>query len=396
MRSRWSKGIHPATFAVLILSMGILPVTAMPATAQTSSPNPHPGPSCGWNGPLNGGGIVASTPSGSDVAVTIGEPSWQQDCFSFPGAGGSTSGTSFPAYEVFPITIRAPQGMTFRLEAGQAIPSAQQIAEDGVRNTTIWTWFNPESVVINSSGVARSNLTLVGAVMPFVPNDISNVSLPISAVAASGVKSTVSLPIEFTGGNWGGVVVLQAPGPISFGAGIEGQAGNPSDPLFSVVYSPAGSATAATPLEVSLKVLGTYDNGKVGPMPSDVQVSFPQPSFELAPYSVFYFPVSENNSLKPSSLVPSANYVFALQEKVGNSTYVVPLSVSVSLVQIFAGGTAQRVGPSLTSGSSDPLWANAPFLVAVAIIAVAASLVFVLWRGRGSRGKEENPLVDQR
>jgi len=285
--------------------------------------------------------------------------------------------------------------MTFRLEAGQAIPSAQQIAEDGVRNTTIWTWFNPDSIVTDSSGVARSNLTLVGAVMPFVPNDISNVSLPITAVASGGVKATVGLPIEFTGGNSGGVVVLQTPGPISFGAGIEGQAGNPSDPLFSVVYSPASSATTAAPLGVSLKVLGTYDNGKVGPMPSDVQVSFPQPSFQLAPHSVFYFPVSENNSLKPSTVAPSATYIFAIQEKVSDSTYVVPLTVSVSLVQIFAGGTAQRVGASVTGASPDPLWTYVPFLVAVAIIAVAASAVFVLWRSRNSRGKEENPPADQ-
>ena len=386
-----------ATLVTLLFLIGVFTVAACPVAAQSSPPSgpPNPGPSCGWHGALNGGGIVASSPAGSGVVVTVGEPSWQQDCFSFPGAGGSTSGTSFPAYEVFPITIQAPQGMSFQLEAGRAIPSPQQIAEDGVRNTTIWTWFSPDSVVTDSSGVARSNLTLVGAVMPFVPNDISNVSLPISAIAAGSVSATVGLPIEFEGGYGGGVVVLQAPGQISFGAGLQGQAGDPSDPLFSVIYSPTSSATAAAPLEVSLKVLGTYDNGKVGPMPSDVQLSFPQPSFELTPDSVFYFPVSENNSLKPSSLLPSANYVFAIQEKVGDGTYVVPFTVSVSLMEIFAGGTAQSGGAAPTVASSDPLLASISFLAAVAIIAVVASAVFVLWRSRSYGRKQEKPPVNQ-
>lgn len=388
---------HASWMTLALLTATLAFAVAIPVSAQTGpSPDPpNPGPSCGWDNNQNPSGVVASSPAGSAVEVTIGEPSWQQDCFSFPGPRGSTSGTSFPAYEVFPITIRASPGITVKLEAGRAIPTVQQIAEDGVRNTTIWMWFNPESVVTDSNGVGKSNLTLAGAVMPFVPNDISNVSLPISVVTASGMKTTVGLPIEFEGGYSGGVVVLQTPGPISFGAGLEGQAGEPSDPLFSVVYGPASSAAAAAPLEVSLTVLGTYENGKVGPMPSDVQISFPRSSFELTPYSVFYFPVSENNSLKPSSVVPSATYVFAIQEKVGNSTFVVPLTVSVSLVQIFAGGTAQGVGANMTGASLDPLWTYVPFLVAVAIIVAAASLVLVLWRSRNSRGKEENPPADQ-
>jgi hypothetical protein len=252
--------------------------------------------------------------------------------------------------------------------------------------------------------VGRSNFSLAGAVMPFVQNDISNVSLPISAVAAGGAKATAGLPIEFTGGNVG-VAILQSPGPISFGGPMEGQAGQPSDPLFSVVYSPAASSATTASLPVSLQVLGTYDNGEVGPMPSDVQVSFPQPSFELAPYSVFYFPVAENNSLKPSNVTPSVNYVFAVREMVGNSTYLMPLTVSVSLVLVFAGGPAQTGGASTTGVSSNPgvssypaagptgLSSNPPgvnvllVIAAAGAIAVVASAAFVLWHSRVAKGK---------
>ena len=384
MRDNPSGVAFHAWWVILTLVAATLVSTAaVPDSAQTgSSPGaPNPGPSCGWHS-QNSSTIVASSPAGSAVRIAIGEPSWEQDCFSFPGPAGSTSGTSFPAYEVFPITVHASPGVTVELEAGTATPTAQQIAEDGVRNTTIWTWFNPASVTADSSGLARSNLTLAGAVMPFVPNDISNVSLPIVAVASAGGSGSAGLPIEFEGGNSGGVIILQTPGPIEFGSGIGGQVGEPSDPLFSVVYSPPSSATAPTPLQVSLKVLGTYDNGKVGPMPSDVQVSFPQSSFELQPNSVLYLPVSENNSLKPSNLTSAANYTFAVQETVGSNTYVEPLAVSVSLMQIFAGGSGPSQSSTTTTSAPAPAGGTDEMLTSpiaeVALVLAAAALIVIV------------------
>ncbi len=387
-----SGAICGVTLAALLLLTSVLAFSAEPAAAQTAPPQ---APSCGWHGPLNGGGNVSGSPAGLAVAVTIGEPSWQQDCFNFPGSGGSSSGLSFPAYEVFPIIIHASPGTTVRLEAGQATPSAQQISE-GILNTSIWTWFSPNPMVTDSGGIARSNLTLVGAVMPFVPNDIANVSLPITAMESGGASATAGLPIEFEGGNSGGTDVIQSPGPITFGNGVEGQVGQPSDPIFSVVYSPPGSATSAAPLQVSLKVLGTYDNGKVGPMPADVQVSFPQSSFELTPYSVFYFPIQENNSLKPSNTTALASYTFAVQEKVGNGTYVEPLAVSVSLLQIFMGTPGSAVGAIPQEGTRLGLydyliWPGAPILVALVCVAVLA--VVLARRQKAQSGEDAQALV---
>ncbi len=260
---------------LVALTISLFSAAATPVSAQPAQPPPGPilppFPSCGWNSAQNASGIVASSPAGSSVAVTIGEPSWNQDCFSFSEPDGSTASTSFPAYEVFPITVNASPGTTVKLEAGTAIPTAQQIS-GGVRNTTIWTWFDPGTVETDSSGVARSNLTLAGAVMPFVPNDISNVTLPIMAFASTGVNGSAGLPIEFEGG---GVNILRSAAPMAFGTGVGGEAGHPSQPIFNVVYSPPNSTQTTAPLQVNLQVLGTYQDGSVGPLPSDVQVSFP-------------------------------------------------------------------------------------------------------------------------
>ena len=377
---------------LLIASLTLVTVKPVAAQAATYAVHPNPGPTCGWHGSLNGSGVVSISPAGSLVMITIGEPSWEQACYSFPGLDGSTSGFSFPAYEVFPITIQTSANVTIRLKAGEADPSAQQIAQ-GVRNTTIWTWFSPDSVTTNSNGVAISNLTLVGAVMPFVPNDISNISLPIIAITSTGVNGSIGLPIEFAGGN-SGVLILNSPGPISFGAGIGGQAGLPSHPLFATVYSPNSSST---PLQVSLKVLGTYNNGKVGPLPPEVQLSFPRSTFELNPDSVLYIEVSENNSLKPSSSSLSSTYTFAVQEIVGNSTYVEPLTVSVSLMEMSFGSSPSMAplhAPRTNSlGILSAFWGNSTLtLIAIAAISLLGLAVAVMViRRKKSEQREDEP-----
>jgi len=335
------RGAPLVTLALLVASMTAM---AMPVQAQSapSPPNLPPGvpapANCGWNAPANSTKLVASSPAGSAVVVTIGEPSWQQDCIftGTPGGGGST--TSFPEYEVFPIAVHASPNTTMTLQTGEAVPTAQQVAE-GIQNATLWTWFNPGTVETDSTGMARSNLTLAGAVMPFVPNDIANVTLPIIASASTGQNGSAGLPIEFEGGVSD---VLQSVGPIGFGSGISGQAGSPSSPSFAVVYSPRGPSSSYAPLQVSMQVLGTYDNGSIGPLPPDVQVSFPQPSIELLPHSIFYLSLDESNSLQYTNATRAA-YTFAVQEKVGNETYVVPLPVSISLMEVIFSGPGSAV-----------------------------------------------------
>jgi hypothetical protein len=403
-----SEITYHAWWVILVFLTGALTsAVATPVSAQAGS-NPIPPnqfPSCGWHSSQNASGIVASSAAGSAVVVTVGEPSWDQACFSFPGLGGSTSSTSFPAYEVFPITVQAPPGATIKLEAGAAIPTAEQIAVDGVRNSTIWTWFNPDTVETDSSGVGRANFTLAGAVMPFVVNDISNVTLPIMALASTGVNGSAGLPIEFEGGVTN---ILQSPGPIAFGKGIGGQAGSASQPLFSVVYSPPNSgppnsAQTTPPVQVNMQVLGTYQNGSVGPLPSDVQISFPQPSFELQPNSVFYFAINEINSLKPSNASIADTYTFAVQEKVDNGTYVEPLTVTVSLEQVFFGGatTTSETTPASTPGAAplgsaagplgSPMAEGALILGTVALVVILTTAVALRRRGRTPPKQEEVP-----
>jgi hypothetical protein len=395
-------------FALVLLVSVSVSATIRPVLAQNAPPGPPnlpPGaptpPSCGWNTPAKPDAVVASSPPGSAVAVTIGEPSWEQYCVSSstPGGGGTTS--SFPAYEVFPIAIQASANTAITLQTGQAVPTAQQVAE-GIHNASIWTWFNPGTVETDSAGLARSNLTLAGAVMPFVPNDIANVSLPIVASASTGVNGSAGLPIEFEGGV---SAILHSVGPITFGMGIQVQAGNSASPRFDVVYSPPGWSNS-TPLQVSMKVLGTYQNGSIGSPPPDVRVSFPQQTLELPPHSIVYFNVDETNSLKPSNATGVDTYTFAVQEKVANNTYVVPLTVSVSLQEVIfnggagaiagaapAGSASNTTGDSQTAGRSASQ--TAAVEVALAIVALVAALAIAvgLKRAKAATGPVEPTQV---
>lgn len=370
--------------------MAAASVTTKPALAQNTPPGPPnlppgaPAPaSCGWNTPGNSTALVASSPAGSAVVVAIGEPSWQQDC-----VYGSNSMTSYPEYEVFPIAVHASPNTTITLQTGEAVPIAQQVAE-GIHNATLWTWFNPGTVETDQTGIARSNLTLAGAVMPFVPNDIANVTLPIIASAPTGLNGSAGLPIEFEGGV---SAVLQSVGPIVFGGGIQVQANGSASPRFDAVYSPPGSSSSA-PLQVSMSVLGTYDNGSIGPLPPHVQVSFPQPSFEMPPHSLVYFNVDESNSLHYSNTTLAAAYTFAVQEKVDNETFVVPLAVSVSLIEVtngFPGSAGQGAVFGARNSTSSTTVAAAPDstsaalgiepvvglgLLALAVVSVAVFLI---------------------
>jgi hypothetical protein len=400
--------LRSAAVAVTLATLIILAASSAatkPALAQNTSPSPAslpPGaparPSCGWNNPANSTALVASSPAGSAVVVTIGEPSWQQDCISSrtPGGGGSTS--SSVAYEVFPIAVHASPNTTITLQTGEAVPTAQQVAE-GIHSATLWTWFNPGTVETNPTGVARSNLTLAGAVMPFVPNDVANVTLPIVASASTGLNGSVGLPIEFEGGV---SAVLRSVGPITFGGGIQVQANGSASPRFDAVYSPPGSSSSSAPLQVSMSILGTYKDGSIGPLPLDVQVSFPQQTLELPPHSLVYFNVDETNTLKPSNSSAFDTYTFAVQERVDNATYVVPLVVSVSLEEIIFGRGWATIGTSLAGPASttppNSQTAGVPgserIEIGVALATVALVAVVAVVLGLERRAKAVVPAVE--
>ena len=384
---------------VAILAGAVAAVPVLAATAQANPPLPPPtSPSCGWH-TSNSSGVVA-TSLGAGVALSVGYPSWEQACYTFAGANGSGYGLSFVSYEVFPITVSAPPNTTVTLQAGRAIPTLQQITQDGVRNTTIWTWFDPATVATNAAGVATANFTLAGAVMPFVANDISNVSLPIQAEIPGGASASVMIPIEFDPMSPGGVTILQTPGPIVFGEASEGASSNPVNTFVTLVYSPPGG-TGTSPIQVALDVLGSYQNGSVGPMPAGVQLSFPQPSFELQPDSVFYLQVNLTNSLRPTNTtLPEnyANYTFAIQEKVGRNTFVEPLAVSILLnTPIIYGGPSSNATTSQSSNTTAlnpglvPETSRAPAwsLAAVAAVITAIAVVFAIAYSRQERSEAE-------
>jgi hypothetical protein len=395
-----------AAALLMALFVGAMSVVAVqPATTQSTSQLTPPGPlPCGWN-TGNSQQVIAASPPGAGLAVSVGSPSWEQACYTFAGPNGSGGGLSFVSYEVFPITVSAPPNTTVTLQAGRANPTLQQMTQDGVRNTTIWTWFDPDTVVTNAAGVATANFTLVGAVMPFVANDISNVSLPIQAQIPGGASASVGLPVEFNAMSPGGVTILKTPGPIVFGETSEWAGGGPANSFLTLVYGPPGGR-GAPPIQVSLDVLGSYVNGSVGPMPTGVYLSFPQSRFELQPDSVFYLRVNLTNSLRPTNAttLPGnyANFTLAVQEKFGGNTFVEPLSVSILLnPPITFGGppsnattsqssitTALNPGPAPET-SQAPQWTVA----AVAAVIAAVLVVFAAVNSRSSSngGRQTSP-----
>jgi hypothetical protein len=309
--------------------------------------------------------------------VTIGEPSWLQLCNSFENAGISLVG-----YEVFPVTIHAAPDTTFTLGSVSMSTPPQKVAV-GSANGTAWSWPNPAVVTTNSDGIAQSNLTLIGAVMPFVPNDISNFSLPVTAQSSNGLVATAELPIEITGTGMSMPDILSSPGQIDFTGTIDTTAGNPAQFLQIVSYIP--SSTNAAPLHVSLSIAGSWEDGKAGPLPTTVKVSLANSTFEVGPGQVSCLWVDVANDFNTSTYTGTNTYTLAVQENVGNVTYLEPLSVSIapSVSGITLGaGTASDgqsgPGPSASPSHSGPGGQEWPQLVPLAAVIISAVLIGIL------------------
>ena len=353
-------------------------------------PNSTQGFSCGFNAARNGSQAVASSPAGAVPRVTVGEPSWLQICASYGSVG-----ESFPAYEVFPVTVQAAPGTSFTLSIGHASHTPEQIAQ-GMLNNTIWTGFDPVNVTTDAEGVARSNFTLAGAVMPFVPNDIANVSLPIIARSPGGAEAAAGLPIEFSGSEAGGVDVihvLTAPGPILFPGTLQGSASNPLQYAYGIVYAPPASDKAAGPMQVALSVAGSWKDGAAGPMPSGVEVTFAGPTFTLYPNQVFYFFVDENNSTPQSAAQSTSNFTLAIRESVGGASFLEPLSVSVSTGGAVPFGSSGLFGTPLANASPGGTARSWPYVqlgvaATVAVVLATFGVVYIRLR-RSERARDD-------
>jgi hypothetical protein len=372
-----SAGAIPSGSAGELLEAGSNSSSTTSTASQNSTvPGSNPGFTCGFNTAQNSSQVVASSQAGGEIRVTVGEPSWLQICTSY-----GNSGESFPAYEVFPVTVYAAPGTSFTLSIGRASHTPQQIAQ-GMLNNTIWTGFDPVNVTTDAEGVARSNFTLAGAVMPFVPNDIANVSLLIIARSPNGAQAAAGLPIEFSGSEVGGIDVihvLTAPGPVLFPGTMQGSASNPMQYAYGIVYAPPASDTGAKPVQVTLSVAGSWNNGAVGPMSSGVEVTITRPTFVLFPDQVLFFFVDENNSVPRSTSPSTSNYTLAIQENVAGSTFLEPLSVSVSTYGIFGsfGAFGTNVPGAQAGGNAGSgLYMGLAVAGAVAIAAVTITALY--------------------
>jgi hypothetical protein len=312
-----------ALFAVVLL-LSLSAVASSMLTNANADTNTAPSNfSCGYHQAQDPKSIVASSPTDSPIIVSVGEPSYYEACHSAPVQGGSM-GVGFVAYESFPVTILAPSNAAVTLKTIDAAPSPEQVAI-GVNGNKLWTWFNPINIQTDINGMGYSNFTLVGAVMPFVPNNIANVSLPIVASSGPGTQGVANLPIEFTGYSSG--AIIQSASPIFFERSLVGDTRNIGIYPYVIVYNPP-PPNPSSPLHVNMSVVGSWQNGRVGPMPSGIDVSVVQQGFDLVPNQPFYFGIAETNNLEPST--NTRNYTLSVQEQLGNSIYLAPLNVTIT------------------------------------------------------------------
>ncbi len=149
----------------------------------------------------------------------------------------------------------------------------------------------------------------------------------------------------------------------------------PTDGVELRVVANNGSRAGVT-VNGSLSVVGSWNGGKSGPMPSGVQVSLQQPTFQLRPGQVVCFWVDEANSLSSSDVSGTNNYTLAVQEIIGSSTYLEPLSLSITsgtlIGPLGSGVTPVSNGPRLFGLSSGEV------LAIIAVVAISAILASVL------------------
>ena len=244
------------------------------------------------------------------------------------------------AYETFPVTIHSPPNATVTLKAIDTAPSPQQVAI-GVGGNKLWAWFNPINIQTDINGMGHSNFTLVGAVVPFVANDVANVSLPIVASSGPGTQGVANLPIEFTGYSSG--AVIQSASPIFLERALVSRTGDIGIYPYVIIYNPP-QQDPSSPLHVNMTVVGSWQDGRVGPMPSGIDLRVEQQSFDLFPNQPFYFGITETNNLENSN--NTRDYTFSLQEQLGNNIYLEPLNVTIS--PPFSGPLSRPPLPSLT------------------------------------------------
>jgi hypothetical protein len=244
-----------------------------------------------------------------NIKISIGSPSVQT-------AGLTTAGASltFPGLEVWPLTFSSAQ-----LVSHVNLTSISVISGD-------WVRFLPSYLPEVGPNGTVVKMLLVGAVRPFVNNDISNVTMIIRATASGGAFGEAGLPLEGSGGP---IVLhsLAANQEFQSGTFMVQAADQKNGGIESIVYDPP-SAIGNESLPVTASIAGFYgSNGSVLPQPSWLQFYLPQSSTNLSitPYNPLYFVLDYAST----SAAPLGTYTLVLDVQVGSANLTVFILVVV-------------------------------------------------------------------
>lgn len=259
------------------------------------------------------------------IRMSLGSPIIHMTNISGPAEPGSWS-TEFVGLEEWPLTIFS--NSTTSVELGAANPPPG-----------VWAKFLPTGVVRSGPDGTNVTLLLAGALEPLDlgnratnPLDLGDYTsgaafLFIDALGSNGLAGESILPIVPNGVT---LDILRSPAPILFDR-IDtwgGPENVTTEDVLGAVYDPGGLPTPNQTLGVRLSVDGLVQNGTLGPLPSWIQVTIPQNSFELTAGQPFYFYVGATVPSVPVDGVPK-QYAIVLSEVVGGKDFYANLVIDV-------------------------------------------------------------------
>jgi hypothetical protein len=240
---------------------------------------------------------VTDYPAGL-VSVTIGKPS----TFNMT-LGSRGSFTTFPAEQIFPLTITSPQTVPVRLGA-ELIPSG------------VWIHFAPDHLVASPTG-SQSQLIIAGAVQPLTA---SSRNQTISIRVSYGNSST-NMPLTII--RWLPLSIIRSPGPIEFANSLVVGVDSASFETYGAVYDPIETSPNAT-IVVNFNAVGMVENGKIVPLPSWLNVLYSNQSLPLIPYKPTYFSMGA----RPFNAQPG-DYIIVIQESIEGKQFTTNLGLTI-------------------------------------------------------------------
>jgi hypothetical protein len=229
----------------------------------------------------------AQTATGHSMQITIAAP---LSCHVYDQYRGT--GSSFVAYQIIPLKIYSTTPETVSLTALNAPPGT-------------WMHFDQDVLTATSAGIP-DNLTLIGAMVPFEPT-ARNYTLMVDA--SSGPQQlNATLPVIPVAGP----TIIRSSGGSILPSKVIVPSNNSIPWDTTVVYDPSGTATPASVLGVTLKVLGISSSGSVQPLPNWLDINFPQQNLTLTAFKPAILSIHESNTLALSTSASSQTYSVAV------------------------------------------------------------------------------------